>query len=368
MIKVMVTTTSRRLKVRTVIALSVLAWALVGALVIPFHVALSAGLASLSLVVYGPLAVLLLIGAVVTSGMVRVAASVSVSIALFAAFIPLAALLHTARSHNLPLTFQPLEYITFDGDTTIGPSQTETYKTTTRHELKLALYRSQRDDTAPQPVVALLHGGGWRYGNYLETGSWPERLTDAGFTVVSIEYRLSSDSYHTWQDAPEDVRDAVSYLKTHANRLQINDQAIHLMGQSAGGHLALLEAFRSNSVESVIALYPPADLALDYRTSRDKSAELDFIGGPPGQYPDRYKHVSPISYVSSASPRTLLIQGTRDDLVAVDNTRELSARLTEAGVAVETLYLPLTGHSFENQRGGFAAQLAQEKAIRFLKR
>ncbi|TBR16712.1 alpha/beta hydrolase, partial [bacterium] len=176
------------------------------------------------------------------------------------------------------------------------------------------------------------------------------------------------DAYHSWQDAPSDIHEALRYLEDHATELSIDPQSIHLLGQSAGGHLALLEAYRYNQVRSVISLYGPVDLELDYKTSRDISAELDFIGGSPSEYPDRYRSLSPLHAVTPNAPPSLLVQGERDDLVAAQNALILAQALDRHGVPRDVLLLPLTGHSFENQQGGFATQLAAYKVIDFLER
>jgi acetyl esterase/lipase len=244
------------------------------------------------------------------------------------------------------------------------PKRIVSYKTLGRHHLKLAVYQPLH--LPASKTVILLHGGGWRYGNYLQTGEWPQHLTERGIAVVSVQYRLASSATPTWDKAPSDVSDAVTYLEKHAAELGVPASNLTIMGQSAGGHLALLEAYKNSRVNSVVALYAPVDPVLDYRTSRDKSAELDLIGGPPGQYPDRYKQLSPLTYLSPASPRTLLIQGKSDDLVDVKNAIVASDALKANRVDHELLILPLTGHSFENQHGGFATQLATEKVLRFL--
>lgn len=348
---------------RAVCGLTILAALL---MVIPVSTALVAGIASVSLVLFG-VAALLLVGLLV-SGVAgpRMLVSVTLVVALCGALIPQLALLRVATNVGASLAFDPVSYLTFSGDTSISPTKTLPYKTLSNGHLELAVYSPR--ETEQRPAVLLLHGGGWRYGSHLETGEWPKTLIDAGFSVISIEYRLSSDTYHTWRDAPADVHDAVMYVQKHAAELNIDPTRLTLFGQSAGGHLALLEAYRFQTVSSVIALYAPIDLSLDYRTSRDKSAELDFVGGPPGQYPDRYRALSPATYVTGDSPRTLLVQGKSDDLVAPANATRMSALLARRAVDHTLVLLPLTGHSFENQRGGFATQIARQQALTFLTR
>lgn len=327
---------------------------------VPLHTALSAGIAALSLVIFF---VCFMILAFMLRGKrlkKQPLLLLGLTTALLGMSIPQLAYLAVAGQHGAQLTFDPASYLHFSGQTALSPTKIIRYN----HQNNLAYYAS--DVAGVRPVVVLVHGGGWRYGNYLETGQWPSLLTKAGYSVVSVEYRLSSDTYRSWQTAPSDIHEALRYLETHATELSIEPQSIHLLGQSAGGHLALLEAYRYNQVRSVISLYAPVDLSLDYETSRDTSTELDFIGGTPSEYPERYRSLSPLHAVTPEAPASLLVQGERDDLVSSQNTVVLANKLTSEDVSHELLLLPMTGHSFENQRGGFATQLTHQAVLRFL--
>lgn len=335
-------------------------------MIVPVSVALSAGIAGLSIGIFG--ASLCMTGYLFFKWPVRMRplAAAAFVAALFGFIFPQTAYLLSARRENVGVSFNPVSYFTFSGATTIQPTRLITYKSTTEKPLEIAYYQSVSPGT--RPAVLLLHGGGWKYGSHLETGDWPRLLTKAGFSVFSVQYRLANNTYPTWRDAPSDVHDAYTYLQDHAESLAIDPAKISLLGQSAGGHLALLEAYLHNDARSVVSLYAPIDLALDYTTSRDKSAELDFIGGPPLQYPNRYRSVSPVTYVSPHAPPTLIIQGTTDDLVATQNATLLASSLVENRIKHGLVILPMTGHSFENQRGGFATQIAEKRVLQFLLR
>jgi len=333
-------------------------------LFVPVWTALTAGLAGLSIVVFSIALILLSVLFSSTSRTIRPLLIASLCLGVLGLVVPQVAYMHSAAKSGTTLTLDLASYLEFSGATNLPPTREYPYKKLPGQSLKLAFYKSQAE--GKRPLVVLLHGGAWRYGTHLETGQWPTVLTNAGYHVASVEYRLSNDTYHTWQDAPSDVHDATIYLKAHADELSIDPAQIHLLGQSAGGHLALLEAYRSPEIASVVALYAPIDLTLDYETSRDKSAEQDFIGGTPDQFAARYRAVSPIAYVSERSPRSLLIQGKSDDLVHYENTRRLSRALDRYNVPHESVLLPLTGHSFENQRGGFATQIATQRVLDFL--
>lgn len=338
-------------------------------LFIPINYALSSGVASLSLLIF-PLIALMTLLIILFYGVphtiLRICLSAGLLLSVASSIYPQAGYYGVAQSVGASLSWNPVRYAKFSGATTISPDKTLIYKQTGNKQLSLALYGQAQNN--PKPVVLLLHGGGWRYGNYLETGRWPEVLTQAGFLVASAQYRLSSPTHPTWQESPADVHDALVYLHEHASTLGIDRQRITLMGQSAGGHLALLEAYKNDGVYSVISLYAPIDLAYDYTSSRDKSSELNFIGGGPDQFSERYGELSPSSYVKQTSPMTLVVQGTRDDLVATANATLLAQRLSDFGVKHQIVLLPFTGHSFENQQGGFATQIAEQVVLGFLKR
>lgn len=333
-------------------------------MILPVITALSAGIAALSVVIFGGSLILIIPTFIYRRKSDRALAVAALIAAVFGLVFPQIIFCITAQRENVSLRFNPLSYMHFSGSTTLQPARLINYKSIGNETLELAHYPTERSGV--RPAVIVLHGGGWRYGNHLETGDWPRVLTEAGFHVFSVEYSLAGDTYPTWRDAPRDVHDAYNYVQANAKGLSVDPSQISLLGQSAGGHLALLEAYLHNYARSVVALYAPIDLTLDYATSRDKSAELDFIGGPPKQYPHRYRAVSPITYVSPYTPRTLLVQGKTDDLVDSSNTTLLAGKLTENRIEHETVFLPMTGHSFENQRGGFATQITEAQVVRFL--
>ena len=349
------------------LAVGMFAAILVLLLLFPVWPALAAGVSSVSFLLFG-VAVAILTPAcfTATNRPVRVWLIGGIAVSLFGLIVPQLGYLRLAETNNINLTFNPISYVHFSGATTMEPTSTLTYKHYANQSMQIAFY--QNNQTGNHPLVILLHGGSWRYGNYLETGSWPQLFVDAGYSVASVEYRLANENYASWRDAPADVHDAVLYLTNNADKLGINPNDMTLFGQSSGGHLALLEAYRNNSVSSVIALYAPIDLELDYDTSVDKSSEINFLGGTPDDYPFRYNQVSPLTYVSKNSPRTLLVQGMMDDIVSPRNANLLSSALDNQNIPHDVLYIPLAGHSFDNQQGGFTTQLAQKRALQFIGR
>jgi len=334
---------------------------------VPIFVALRAGIAGLSIAVFGPLVLLAGVCAFVMweKGAKRLTllSTFAATIALIALCAPVVSLLSVANRENAPIRFNPVRYISFTGDS-IAPARDYVYKEVNGQQLHFALYSD--DLTIQRPAVLLIHGGGWQYGNYLRTNNWPKLLRDAGYQVISLEYRLASPGAPTWDKAPVDIKDAVAHIKKYAPRLGIQSDRIALLGQSAGGHLALLEANSSQNVRAVVGLYAPTDLKTDYELSIDKDSELAFLGGTPTEQPDRYKAVSVQLSIDANSPSTLLIQGTNDDMVDKTSGKRLSHLLDHFEVDNRLILLPYTGHSFDNQVGGFATQIAEQATLEFL--
>ncbi len=334
------------------------------ALLVPVYIALTAGIASTSLLVFGGLLIAAL-GIFILAKTSHWMLWAIIAISLAGIIVPQASYLSAARQYGAKLTFHPTSYAHFSGKTTLQPSEILFYPSASGGNLPIALYRPKHK--AISPAVVVVHGGGWRYGSYMQTGEWPKALTSAGYSVFSIEYTKSSPHNHTWAQTPADISNAMNHIRSHSAELKIDLNKISLLGQSAGGHLALLQAYSAHDVESVISLYAPVDPAYDYKTSRDKSAELNFFGGNPAEMPDEYQQLNPLRFISSTSPRTLIIQGTLDDLVHHTNAQNLSSTLNKHGVKNKLVMLPFTGHSFENQQGGFSTQIAEQMVIKFLR-
>ena len=127
-------------------------------------------------------------------------------------------------------------------------------------------------------------------------------------------------------------------------------------------------AGRDLSVRAVVSLYGPTDLRACYEYLDQKrligqpkvaiaatmeknmadAGRLDMLlGGHLHEVPEVYALASPVTHVGQDAPPTLLIQGEPDVIAPVAATRELHARLTEAGVPAVSITYPLTNHAFD---------------------
>ena len=125
------------------------------------------------------------------------------------------------------------------------------------------------------------------------------------------------------------------------------------MGASAGGHLAALLGTDVGGptdparVQAVVDFYGPADLAaLDAASPAASGAIRQFLGARPADAPALYEDASPVSHVSAGDPPFLIVQGSADPLVVPSQSRELAAKLTDAGVPNRLVIVPGAGHGF----------------------
>jgi len=119
--------------------------------------------------------------------------------------------------------------------------QDVTYKTANGLELKLDLYLPQNSDSLTHPLVIWIHGGGWGWGDKasVDLSLVPCFITNEGFVLASINYRLSTQPQFTsYKDTIADVKDAVRWLRSNASTYGINPNKIGSWGGSAGGHLS----------------------------------------------------------------------------------------------------------------------------------
>ena len=145
------------------------------------------------------------------------------------------------------------------------PDETKVYKTFTRNgvtiPISLDFYKAQVGD-GPRPALVLVHGGGWTKGSRHKVQTWALRAAAEGFLVFAIDYRLACDpatvqeqelvplcdhgsSDIPYLDEPEDVMDAIAYVRSHAAEIagdsgQAFNGNVAVLGFSAGAHLGYL--------------------------------------------------------------------------------------------------------------------------------
>lgn len=214
----------------------------------------------------------------------------------------------------------------------------------------------------PHPLVLYIHGGGWIAGHTRHSGAfsdWPKVLASLaaeGFTVASLEYRLSGEARFPAQ--LQDANAALRFLRAHAAQYRIDPRRVGVWGGSAGGHLAALTAVTCRNVtldpaaagdgcvQAAVTWYGVYDFAGMSATPDGNAAGAKLLGCDGPCPVEKNRLVSPVSYIDAKDPPFLLIHGDEDKTVPVDQSHLGEAALKAAGVPVQAFYIPGVDHSF----------------------
>ncbi|HEY9713999.1 MAG TPA: alpha/beta hydrolase, partial [Chroococcales cyanobacterium] len=215
---------------------------------------------------------------------------------------------------------------------------------------------------SPPPVILWIHGGGWIMGD--KSTAPATELLGHGYAVASINYRFATQARFPAQ--LDDCLAAVSWLKAHAGEFHVNANDMAVIGESSGGHLAaLLGTMPGNSVKAVITLGAPTDLstiAAQAQFPGQKFLAADggqvamLLGTPARKNPELALSASPVKYASRNSAPFLILAGTLDQIVPIQQSVELNDRLKSQGAVSELIMVPGAGHAIQGpdwQKPGF---------------
>jgi acetyl esterase/lipase len=207
------------------------------------------------------------------------------------------------------------------------------------------------------PAVVAIHGGSWEGGSRSEYGPQVARLARHGFVVFVPDYRLARAGRSTWPGALEDLRQAIRWIRSHAEAFKVDPDRIVALGSSAGGHLAALLGTASPDskpgevscrVQAVVSLYGPSDLVALRRARALPDDPLSlFVGALPSEAPAKLDAASPARQVSPDDAPMLLIHGSDDDWVPLSQSEDMALLLERAGVRHRLLIVPGARHGFE---------------------
>jgi acetyl esterase/lipase len=192
-------------------------------------------------------------------------------------------------------------------------------------ETVLDIVQSPAPALKNRPGVIVIHGDGDK-SSTLEKFCVP--LAQHDFVVANVEYRLAKAA--PAPAAVNDVLQAASWFHNHAARFKVDPDQILVLGESAGGELALMVAMTPASAD----LGPVIKIA----------AVINFYGIPDITDPDR--RLSPITYVRRGVPPVLSIYGDADPVVPYDQSVRLTKALKEAGADADLITVSTSQHGF----------------------
>jgi len=247
--------------------------------------------------------------------------------------------------------------------------------------LSLDLYVAE-GEAEKRPVLIMIHGGGWRGGDKASpviVGAKMRHFVGAGYVYASINYRLSPrEPGGEGVQHPVHVRDcarAIAWIHDHVADYGGDPDQLHLMGHSAGGHLAALvatngrfleESGKDRSILKTNVLLDPAAIDIPgYLESVDGGGMTRLYESAFGTNPEDHLDASPRQHIApeKAIPPTLLFyQAERMQLHRFG--RAFTRALTEAGSPSRSVDTVTLDHGQINSHVGMIDEPMTELIMR----
>ncbi len=241
--------------------------------------------------------------------------------------------------------------------------------------LSLDLYapKPKGGSTKARPVMMMIHGGGWRGGdkaNPAIVGAKMHHFVGAGYLYASINYRLSpptpQENGLIHPVHAQDCAKAIAWIHNHIADYGGDPDQLHLMGHSAGGHLAAilgtnerflnaegkeLSILKSNVLLDPAAIDIPRYLELVQGRGMTQLYQLAF-----GTEPENHRDASPQHHIGpdKGIPPTLVFYAA-ERMNLNDLAPDFAQSLTEAGSPSQAVDMVTLDHGQINShigRGG----------------
>ncbi|GAA3072152.1 alpha/beta hydrolase [Streptosporangium carneum] len=222
------------------------------------------------------------------------------------------------------------------------------------------VYRPQ-EGGGPFPVIVYFHGGGWVFGSVERNDALARDLAARNRAVViSVDYRLAPE--HPFPAAADDARAVVEDVFARPGEYGADPARIAVCGDSAGGNLAAVAAWRARDAGLRLAhqmlIYPVLDVAMDTPSYRECAEGFGLGADEMAWFAEQYggdpadPALAPVRLASKAGlPPATVITAEYDPLR--DEAETYAAQLARAGVPVELRRFDGAVHGFYGLPGFF---------------
>lgn len=205
------------------------------------------------------------------------------------------------------------------------------------------------DSTKKYPVLMYVYGGpgaqtvnnSWERADF----SWYQMLTQKGYIVVSVENRGTGARGEAFKKATYmqlgklETEDQISGAEFLGNLSYVDKDRIGIFGWSYGGYMSALCMTKGNAFfKAGIAVAPVTNWRYydNIYTERYMRKPQDNASG--------YDDNSPINHVNKLKGKFLLVHGSGDDNVHVQNSMDLITALVNANKQFDLMIYPNKNH------------------------
>jgi len=221
------------------------------------------------------------------------------------------------------------------------------FKKTGDIELKMDIYYPPDYKKGEKyPAIVFFFGGGWRSGGLGQFEPHALHFSKLGMVCFIPEYRVSSRHNTSPVEALADAKSSMRFIRAKAESFGIDGEKIVAAGGSAGGHLAaaiaLTEKFNDETDDLTISCKPSALVLFN-----------PVIDNGPGGYGyerigELYKDFSPLHNITEGAPPTLIMVGTKDNLIPVETVSYYKKVMEKVGSRCDLVLYEGEEHGFFN--------------------
>ncbi len=282
-------------------------------------------------------------------------------------------------------TTKSCPYLSKDDIAAIETIKDIVYDATLPETCTMDLYRVKTNEK--QPVVFLIHGGGFSAGDKKYRKGQSQWLAINGFTVINVNYGLAPE--FTFPTPVNQLIVAANYVYDNAEKLSIDRDKILIAGDSAGGYYsAMLATISTNKTFNdefaeplrckfigallVCGLFDlDTVLSTKYILDIDDGVFLSFVGISRKEF-DRFENKNicmPSKFINNKFPPSFIVYAPQD-LLCKGQAETLIEKLGELDVYCEyygARHLT-SNHCFSILWSGEDACAANELMLSFAKR
>jgi acetyl esterase/lipase len=241
---------------------------------------------------------------------------------------------------------------------------------------------SPKEGTNKAGIIMVISGGMYSspiMSNDSGSRSEVQNLLQAGYVVFAAAY--SSQPKYSADENRTDIQRAVRFIRYNSKQFGIDQNRIGIFGYSSGGHISLMTALppssgnpksndpidkESSTLQAVVSYYPSTDLlnfgqdnttlvehfrsvgyninaAFDFHKWDNETGRFERIENP-DTLREYFKRNSPVNYVADDNPPVLIIHGSADNLVPIQQSELIIDKFKKHGVPCKLLVMPGKEH------------------------
>ncbi|USG65697.1 prolyl oligopeptidase family serine peptidase [Brevibacillus ruminantium] len=251
---------------------------------------------------------------------------------------------------------------TIDGMENVQVKENQTYKTLPDgDDLMLDVYLPE--DAVKEktyPTVIIVHGRGRNPVNLKSRGqyiTWGQLIAKSGMAAVTFNYRLST--FDRTAESYEDIKDLVSYVRQHADSLQIDKDRMAIITYSASGAAGLYMPLKERPpfIKAMVSYYN----WLDLEHMREFTEPADF---------DKLNEFAPITQLQREPQKIapmLVVKAGKDSEQINTSIDNFMKTAKEKQANVQLLEHPDGDHGFDFENDNDTSREIIKQTVEFLK-